>query len=149
MAQANKFSVDGTVNTAALELYVDDVLVTTYTWAGGTFVLSERLTDVTVTRSGLVTNVADIETWQRMVDTYCAVTYSFDPHDLRVNDHANTTRYRLEFGAVMAIDCTITKASGDTEFKARSEVTATPEEFRRFIRCLKMMLGQPIEGWIK
>ena len=149
MAQANKFSVDGTANTAALELYVDDVLVTTYAWNGAAFVLSERLADVTVNRDQLVINVTDIETWHRMVESYCALAYSFDPHDLRINDHANTTRYRLEFGAVMAIDATVTKASSDTTFKARPAVTAPPEQFRRFIRCLKMMLGQPVETWVK
>jgi hypothetical protein len=80
---------------------------------------------------------------------YCSVSYAFAAHDLRVNDHPNTTRYRLEFGDVMAIDATNNKNTGATEFKARPALTLSPEQFNRFIRILEMLQGQSIRAYIK
>ena len=146
MSQLTKASVDGTANTASLEIYVDSVLVTTYSWNGTAFLLSERLTDVTLDRADLSGNVTDIEGWRDTCLRYCNVVIAFDPHELRVNDHTVNLRYRLEFGAVMAIDATINKTTGDIVFAARPALTLSGEQLDRFIRTLKMMLGQPVYG---
>ena len=145
----NKFSIDSAANTAALEVYVGEVLVTIYSYDGTNILLSERPTDTTVDKSSLTAAVADIETWRDNVVRYCGLIYAFAAHGLRINDHANTIRYRMEFGAVMAIDATSTKTTQSTVFAARPALTLSPEQFNRFIRCLKVMLGQPIEGWVK
>jgi len=141
MTQATKAVADGTNNTANLEIYLDNVLITTFNYNGVLFTLSPRPTVTTVNRPDFVGNVEDIVTWHTSLEKWLTLNYSFKPHFLRINDHTNTTRFRLEFGAIMAIDALVNKPAQTTEFQARLALTLSPEEFRRFLSVLQRILG--------
>lgn len=137
MAASTKTLVDGNANTAALEIYVDNVLITTYSFANNVFTLSERPTDTVVTKDDVASNVADIERWMALVAMYCSVVYDdFAPHSLDLDDKVNRFIMKLKFGDAMAIHAIVQKSTPQVEFKARPELNLTPEEFRRFRKVL-------------
>ena len=154
MAQTTKATIDGTANTAALEIYVDSVLVTTYAYAGTEFTLSERLTDVTVSRTDLGGNIADITNWFSTVKMYCTnVAYPYTEHSFDVDDHANRTVYRFRPDGVLAIHAIHHKGPDNFEFKARPALVLNPEEFRQFVWVLGLMIAQSsqpmrVNGWM-
>ena len=146
MAVFTKSTVDGTTNTAALEIYVDAVLITTYAWTGTAFTLSERLTDTTVTEGDLGANTMDIESWHTSVLRACPVVEVFDPHAIDIDDKTSRVVYKLRFGEdseTMAAHVIFRKTPIDYEFKARAALSLTPREFRLFVRVLRFMLTQP------
>lgn len=133
MASATKTTVDGNTNTAALEIFVNGNLETTYAWSGTAFVLSERPDDTTISKDDLSGLVSDICAWVKTAHQYCAVQYEeFAAHSLDVDDKANKFTFKLKFGDVTAIHAIVSKNSTDVEFKARPELSLTPEQFRRF-----------------
>lgn len=137
MTALTKTTVDGNANTAALEIFVDGVLATTYSFAGNVLTLSERPNDIVISKSDLASNVADIELWMGLVCKYCSISYeAFAPHDLDIDDKSNRFIMKLKFGDVMAIHAIVQKTLDTIEFKARPELTLTPEEFRRFRKVL-------------
>jgi hypothetical protein len=137
MAAFTKTTVDGNTNTARLDIFVDGILVTTYSYAADVFTLSERATDVVITKDDLSSNVADINAWMMLVGNHCVVVYEdFAPHELNLDDKSNRFIFRLKYGDVMAIHAIVQKTTPEIEFKARPELNLTPEEFRRFRKVL-------------
>ena len=151
MAQSTKYAIDGTNNTGSIEIYVDGNLETTYVYNGvGGFTLSERPSDVSLTKADLGANIDQIGYWLDLVKKACTnVVYSFAPHDCDFSDDANKTVVKLKFGGTMAIHAVYHKNTGLTEFKARNELVLTPEQFRRFMFVLMIVAGRAIyvQGW--
>jgi hypothetical protein len=138
MASNTKTTVDGNANTASLEIFVNGVLETTYSWNGTTVVLSDRPNDTTVTKDDIGVIVSDIGMWLDGVHRYCSVEYAeFEAHSLDVDDKASKHTFKLKFGDVTAIHAIVSKSNPNVEFKARPELTLSPEQFRRFRLVLK------------
>lgn len=141
MVQSTKATVDGTTNTASLEIYVDSILVTTYSYDGTNFTLSERPSETTLSRADLSGNVADIGLWMESVRRRCTVLYPYTPHSFDADDHANRTVYRMRPNGVLAIHAIYHKDPDTFTFKERPALLLNPEEFRQFDWVLRLMLA--------
>lgn len=151
MARTTTLAIDGVGGTATLEIVANGVVETTYTYTNNIFTLSERLSDVTLSKSEVTVTENDIEGWYNGVVANIGCTYAWAAHSLDIDDKNTRVVYKLKFGdsnEIQAIHAILHKNNGSYEFKARSELTLTPHQFHRFVRTLKLILGQPIEGWI-
>ena len=137
MAISTSISVNGGSGAATLDILVDGQVQTTYSYADNAFTMSERPSDVTVSKDDVAAILDNIDAWMLAVHKHCTVVYdAFEPHDFSVDDRSNRVVIKLKFGPDLAIHAIVQKASPDVELKARPALLLSPCQFDRFRKVL-------------
>lgn len=142
----NLLIIDEVADTATLHLYVDAVLVTSYSYAGGNVTLSERPSETVVSVPQLVKSIQDIITWSGLIKARLAPPAEARPETkYQVVTKEKRIVLTCELAGVPAIDAIYRDNTQQITFQPRPELTSPYSCYRRFVYALDM-LQQEIKG---
>lgn len=128
-----RWVINGVDKTASLELSVNDILETTYSYADAIYTLSARPNSVDVSLDQLKGNVQAIKNW------LSATTLLIPGQPLATAECQETIRYFdgriravLYFGDSLAVRATYRKSTKITTIDGRQELQLNPWQFGRF-----------------
>jgi len=141
MSNTTNFTFNQTSLTAQIDLYVDAVLVTTYSIGGGIVTLSPIVTDALLTFESLRNNINSLKQWYDLVSIYI-LPYSFYPIDYRSTIFEDTNSIDMKFVAHNQdpIHIVYHKVAGDFTVKLRPQLTMSGSEYVVYSKLLNQYI---------
>lgn len=133
--------MDGVLGTAELDLYVEGVLETTYSYVGGNCTLSVRANEATLSLPELEKNINRIEEWKNgILGKLSPPTQIWPEFILELEFESNEIKLKMKYEGYKFVDAIYTMATGNVVFQPRTEVVMSLRAFRYYAYYLALAL---------
>jgi hypothetical protein len=144
MGLTTAYSINQIANTAVIDLYVDSILVTTYSFDGATdtVTLSAISPPAITDKTTIEHNFIAVDTW------YAAILKFLDgsvvapaDHDCNLKDGATEADIKIKLDGNPAIQLTLQKSTGIITVHARPSIIVGIRSFGRYVNFLGQFIS--------